>query len=322
MIRRLGPVLLAAFSFAPALAPGQDSAVLYQTGFEQVDDPSGTAFQPGDLDGQGSWAVPDPSATIADSDGQAHRGAQYVSQLAASTVDLSLEDDADAIFIEAWHRGAGVETLEKPPASPSAAAVIGFRLTSPGFYTVAALDGTEAGNEGASFVESPSIPEFSSTAWTRFLIRVDYANRTWDVQAAGETIGSGFGFRDADALRLRGFRSSTDVGADLDTFRIVETDGDYDDDGFSDAYEMANDSDPLDPATIPGLGDVNGDGYVNVVDAILNKRIASGFIGDPASLGYTPADVDLDGFVTEADGDAIYRFSVGDPAVPVLPVAP
>lgn len=92
---------------------------------------------------------------------------------------------------------------------------------------------------------------------------------------------------------------------------FADTDGD----GWRDAYEVARGSSPTNVASVPAppLGDVNGDGTLNVGDVTTFENFAAGF-GTLTTLAN--GDVNRDGVVTGADAMPLPGFAVGNTLLP------
>lgn len=82
---------------------------------------------------------------------------------------------------------------------------------------------------------------------------------------------------------------------------------DSDGDGYADWYEDLAGSDRHAAASRPSLGDVNGDGEVNLADAVFLYRAAGGGRVIPEGRG----DVNFDGAVDARDALALYHWLSG-----------
>jgi len=92
----------------------------------------------------------------------------------------------------------------------------------------------------------------------------------------------------------------------------VDTDGD----GFFDFAEVLLNSDYSNPHSKPPLGDVNGDGTTNLLDATCLARL----VRDGAS-DYNPLfDLNLDGAVDHADAIVLYNWAIGTPGFEGIPI--
>lgn len=94
---------------------------------------------------------------------------------------------------------------------------------------------------------------------------------------------------------------------------------DSDNDGYADWYEKEVGTDPLDAASRPALGDVNGDGQITIEDAILLYRLAQSGDASLAPENLQRGDVNQDGRITLEDAIILYRWVLRAPDFPVLP---
>lgn len=94
---------------------------------------------------------------------------------------------------------------------------------------------------------------------------------------------------------------------------LVDTDGD----GYSDEYETQQGTSPDDPADHPLLGDANGDGKVNTIDALRLYRWKSGGSG----TGLQDQDCDGDGDSDLDDAQILYKWLLGTPGNRIIPFA-
>lgn len=87
---------------------------------------------------------------------------------------------------------------------------------------------------------------------------------------------------------------------------------DTDGDKYADGYEVAMGTDPSDPNSKPVLGDVNGNGRIDNVDAIITFQASLGALsyGDFITL-FQRMDVDLDGDSDYVDAIAIFDIFLG-----------
>ena len=91
---------------------------------------------------------------------------------------------------------------------------------------------------------------------------------------------------------------------------------DWDGDGFTNGYELLMGSDPLDDDSIPALGDVDGDGQTNNVDAV---RLFNFFLGNTATpTRMDNADVRADGQINNVDAVVLFNWILG--TVPFIPL--
>ena len=85
---------------------------------------------------------------------------------------------------------------------------------------------------------------------------------------------------------------------------------DWDGNGFSNAYEMIMGSDPLDPASRPTLGDVNGDGRTDNLDAVYMFNFTLGNLTVLPESG--DADVTGDGRIDNLDAILLFNYALGN----------
>ena len=90
---------------------------------------------------------------------------------------------------------------------------------------------------------------------------------------------------------------------------------DSDGDGFIDGYEVAQGTDPLDPASRPALGDVNDDGATNNQDAMLIFYHLLGQYEGPFNADR--ADVHRDDEVNNTDAIVLFNWLLGN--TPFIP---
>lgn len=308
-------MLVAALAPVAALA----QTVVYETGFETTGDPSGSAYTAGSLNGQGvvsgrfgGWTVEGAGlASVVSGPLTPQSGGTYVEQGANSTIVASVTSNSPRMLVRAYHNGAGATVPAAPDPGVPAAAVIAFKSVDANNYTVDAWN-------GAAFVEPGSPVNLTVGNWNEVLLSLNYGLKEYDMQVNGAPYLQELGFADNTISQFNGFRSSTTVGSNIDTVSFHASAGDYDGDGRKDDLEMRmNGGNPLDADTFPNFGDVNGDGDVNLLDALLMFRaiMVPGF----PTVGLTLYDINDSGAITADDARDLFGFVTGDASVPYLP---
>ncbi len=138
------------------------------------------------------------------------------------------------------------------------------------------------------------------------------------VRAATNPDSDGDGLKDIAEINVHGSNptiTDSDLdglsdGTEVNTHGTDPTNADTDGDGFSDGEEIAAGTDPLDPASKPAvvLGDLTGDGVVDVADLILAERILLGQV-TPTADQLARGDVaPIVNYVSQPDG----VFDTGD----------
>lgn len=306
--RVLVPLLGLSLIAAHIAAEGE---AFYETHFASSDDPSGFSFSIGNLDGQGGegdlprWLVTAGEASVV-AGPDSHSADQHVVQEPESAIRRDNPHAAERVIVRAFRRGAGLATLIPPPPGTSAAGVIAFQDVNGSEYSIHAWDGSVG-----SYLAPPSGSELSAGEWSEIIMSLNYAPgaRHYDVMANGLPLFEKVGFLDSDVESFAGFESATQSGSSLDTVGFHASDGDYDGDGWPDDLEMRlPGGHPLDPAQTPG--DVNGDGVVNLLDAVLLGRVAAGAIGPD---GLEPIDITQSGSIGEEDAGLLFDYAAGLP---------
>lgn len=90
---------------------------------------------------------------------------------------------------------------------------------------------------------------------------------------------------------------------------------DSDGDGYSDGIELAFGADPFSAASRPALGDIDGDGRQNTIDAILFYRAVR---GDISASALTLRDLNGDGLINALDAIRLYRWVIRMPGYEIL----
>lgn len=295
----MNKLVVSALALAALTVGAANAATIYQTGFEAPTYTAGVT-----LDGQDGWtATPAASVTVR-ANGTAQFGTQHVEQGPGSVAERAISSSSDYILMRAYHRGAGAPTAETP-ADP-AAAVVAFVATGAGTYKVQAF----SGGSGFADISPATLP---TASWTEITLALDYNRQTYRVGVKSGDTRSGstdLAFFDSSVTSLAGFRSSSEVGADIDSFVVTESDGDFDNDGFADSVDTGvAGGDPFTPNARPtAFADVDGDGAVTMLDALRLRRSPSGSF-----------DFNRDGTTNAADGEYLYRWITGDPTAPTLP---
>lgn len=109
-------------------------------------------------------------------------------------------------------------------------------------------------------------------------------------------------------------------GSDIGDF-TPDYDLDTDGDGFADWYEVAKGTDPNDANSYPSLGDADGNGQLDNVDALIITGIIVGAPGfDLNKFNFSDLDVNRDGVVNNVDAIILINHFLGN--IPVLPLPP
>ena len=90
------------------------------------------------------------------------------------------------------------------------------------------------------------------------------------------------------------------------------SDPDSDGDGYPDYWELAVGTDPLDPESRPSIGDVNGDGSAEFLDAVIIFNV---FLGNFSANDYRLPqyfDLNRDGLVDSVDGVILFNWWLGN----------
>lgn len=299
-------MLAGGLSLAGSAVAGQ--SVVYETGFDSTD-VSGQSYTTSSLDGQNGWVA--TNAVVTNSLSQA--GGQAVQLNADSSISRSVAA-SNEVWIIGSYRGNGSSGAPSYPAGEPAAAIIHFSADN----GIQALNGDGVG--GGTFQPASGGILTSDSTWTEVALHLVY-NRSpkyWDALVNGVPYQKNLGFRDASINSLTGFKSLSGTPSYFDTFRVIQSDGDVDSDGSPDWYEVSQNTNPLSASSVPTLGDVNGDGRVTTLDAVIQYKISR---ENPQVTAGTPQDVNLDGNADALDALLIYRWAIGDARVATLPTA-
>jgi hypothetical protein len=93
---------------------------------------------------------------------------------------------------------------------------------------------------------------------------------------------------------------------------------DFDGDGVSDGYELSLGYDPTNPNDYPPIGDVNGDGIKNNIDALLLFYYSLGIVPDLAHK--ENGDVQINSYINNMDALILFYWGLGN--VSVIPMIP
>lgn len=96
---------------------------------------------------------------------------------------------------------------------------------------------------------------------------------------------------------------------------------DSDDDGYSDEYELTVGTNPNDGNDSPTLGDADGNGNVDNVDALVVTAVVVGATGfQPGQFNFNAMDVNQDGTINNLDAIQLVNFFLGN--IDTLPYNP
>jgi hypothetical protein len=97
-----------------------------------------------------------------------------------------------------------------------------------------------------------------------------------------------------------------------------DNDPDFDNDRIRDAYEFVHGYDPTDPDDYPPVGDVNGDGIKNNIDALLLFYYSLGIVPDLAHK--ENGDVQINSYINNLDALILFYWGLGN--VSLIPMIP
>ena len=227
-----------------ALASIAGAQTVYDTSFEATGDPSGVSFPTGALTA-GGWTT-DGTATVSNAAGGAASGTQFVVQDANSSIRRTLTPPSapTQVLMRGFYKGTGDTELVLPSGSQPYAAVVGFRNIDANTLTIAGYNGqTSTWSENAEFT-------MATGEWHRIVVYLNYAAgaRNYSVSVNDTPVLQNVPFHTSALSTLNGFESSSGAGASVDTIGFFLSDGDHDNDGVTDAAEVAQaGADPFDP---------------------------------------------------------------------------
>lgn len=290
-------LLLATSVLTAGLLGSASAQTIYETSFE-----ADQGFTLGDLNGQGIWTVSGTGgANVVDN--TAGEGQYSVHQEADSTIMAEAQSSANRVIIRAWHNGTGTDQpLTAPDATTMAAAILGFESTGVDTYVVKGFDGPA---DTGGYIAPDSPMQLSTTEWNKIVVSVNYDTQTFDVAVNDTAYLQGLSFFNSSVTSFNGFQASSQASANIDLVGFYASDGDFDDDGVSDDLEMALGGDPLDPNVTGPAGDVNEDGLLNIVDALLYGRVASGALTQGSLV---IQDLNGDSATDMDDAEKLYQF--------------
>ncbi len=235
-------LLRAAF---PVLIAGTvNAAAVYETDFESSGDPSGVNYALSNLHGQDGWSVDAGTADVVDTPLAAGSGSNYVTLGSDTILSRGISSPGQTrILMRGYYYGGGSDTLEPPDDSQPMAAILGFRKIDSSTFAIAAFDG------GATqFTEPNPVIAFSSNAWHKIVISLDYTTKTFDVAVDDQPHLQDVAFRDNSLTQLNGLEIFNKDASNVDTLGFFASNGDYDNDGVPDDVELVTPGrDPLTP---------------------------------------------------------------------------
>jgi hypothetical protein len=244
----------------------------------------GGDFSVGNLNGQSGWVVDSGTASVVTGPLTAAEGDGYV-QLDANTaasLAAAAPGGTNYVIVEGYYYGAGSETLTAPTGGNPIAVLLGFRTIDGSNIAVAAYDGV-----AGDFVEPAGPVAFSNSAWHQMTVAIDYGSRTFSLAVDGQPHLQNVAFRDDSVSSLSGIGIGSESGANVDAITLYASSpvGDYDQDGFSDNFEVGFGTSPTvgtpppsyDPAVTPNYGDLNSDNRHDLDDVqLLAQQIVDG----------------------------------------------
>lgn len=299
---------LTLLAIAASAAIGQAQPI-FETSFESSADPSGTNYTAGaSVGGQGGWVVDSGTATVVSNPTVPppavpgiSPNTNVVQQDASSSISRSVPENlGTTVLFRGFYFGPGVDELDLPTTTPPTAAALGFRRLSPTTLQIEGFNGTE-------FVAPTGVDPLASDQWHQILILLDYDTQQYTVSVNNTPYLANIPFS-ASVSKLNGFRSSTQVGTSLDTIGFFETDGDADDDGISDADEMAQaGANPLDGnLPPPPAPDADNDGRPDDCEstddallAVANTQLTHALLADSDGDGLLDGEESAAGCATQ-----------------------
>jgi len=242
-MKRMHIAALGAFLIIPA-ASLFSQPVLYETSFESVGDPSGSSFNSGPLDGQNEWTVEQGNAVVSEGPFSAADGALFVTQDPQTRIRRSVPTGGGGrVLFRGFYRGPGSDSLpEVDPDSPEAM-VLNFSRADNENFRLLVLSG-----ESDLFSNPADDPLFPNDQWHKIIVSLNFTTRRIDITVNNQPYFEGLSFRQGAAERINGFYAASDTGSNLDRIGFFPSDGDYDNDGFTDDQEMRTPgADPFDP---------------------------------------------------------------------------
>jgi hypothetical protein len=244
----------------------------------------GPDFATGDLNGQQGWVVDSGAATVVTGPLTPVSNGAYV-QLGANTA-ASLAAPAPSgtnhVIVEGHYYGPGSQTLTAPSNGNPIAVLLGFRTVDANNIAIAAYDG-----DADDFVEPSGPVTFANNQWHQLTVAINYDDKTFAMAVNGQPHLQNVSFRDSSVASLNGIGVGSENGANVDAITLYASSphGDFDGDGFTDAFEISQGTDPLTgtpppnylPGETPSFGDLNNDGSHDMDDvAILAQQIVDG----------------------------------------------
>ncbi len=218
--------------------PPYPSALPFAETFEASDEMAGML---GTLHGQHGWGVNGEGTAIVQSNDVF--GGEQALEISAASVFHEFDDGRTSVWVSyrlKMVRGA-------PLNIPDDMAVV-FHVNSDGYLCA------------YSNQQSITLPVEVSEGWNRIDIHADYTAKRWELRLNRELVVNGFEFYgEPDVFSILRLDAKGSVSSYMDDVKIVFENPDTDGDGYTDAEEIEEGSDPYDPASIPAsAGSVSG----------------------------------------------------------------
>jgi len=241
-------------------------SVPYMVDFESVE-----GFSLGSINGQKGWEVSSGDAQVVNTASErGNQSAVLITNNPATELDQefgSLAVNPTVVYVDLFAKPvAGANFVLGTLFDVDSARVAFIQNGSAGQFAVLDGDGVGAGTWRTlgSLVSVDS--NFSSTAWQRITVRLDYTKKKWDFYLNGQIARGNLNFRLNSAGYFSWFslKGHTAAAVSLDDMFVGNSNplfADADNDGMDDAWEVAH---GLNPSIDDRDADPDGDGLTNL----------------------------------------------------------